>query len=341
MVLSVLGKFKGSLRRTREQLKSGLERVLRGRARIDDDLFEELGEILISADVGVAASERILDRVKSRVRSNGVDDPGEIPRLLQEEIEEILEAASRRLTVPEKRPPGERPRWERPEAGEGADEVPVTEASMAAKEGTGGPRVMMVVGVNGTGKTTTIGKLAKRYVDEGQRVLVAACDTYRAAAAEQLQIWADRAGVEMVGSHSGADPASVAYDALSSTVARGGDVLLIDTAGRLHTRTPLMEELRKMKRVLARLHPGAPHDTLLVLDATTGQNGLSQCRLFHEALDLTGIVLAKLDGTARGGIVIAAAEELGIPVRYVGTGETIADIAEFDPRSFAAALFSD
>jgi fused signal recognition particle receptor len=352
MVRSIIGRLKGSLRRTREELRSGLDRVLRARAAIDDLLFDELFEVLITADVGVAPTERILDRVRSRVRSEGVRDPAQIPRLLREEVEAMLEAASPSRQAPsdlveEAAVRSARTRAPREpgatDAGASASGIP-WEAKGEAEGGAGEevrPRVVMVVGVNGTGKTTTIGKLARRSVNEGEKVLVAACDTYRAAAAEQLQIWAERAGVEMVSSQSGADPASVAYDAVSSARAKGTDLLLIDTAGRLHTKTPLMEELRKMKRVLGRLLPGAPHDILLVLDATTGQNGLSQCREFHEALTLTGLVLAKLDGTAKGGIVIAAAEEFKIPVQYVGTGEGIEDIEAFDAKAFAEGLFAE
>jgi fused signal recognition particle receptor len=268
----------------------------------DLDTWERLEEVLISADVGVATTQEIVERLEKRRPKTNED--------VLEGLREILvELAS----------PDEAPRLELDER----------------------PAVVLVVGVNGTGKTTTIGKLASRLRESGRSVIVAAADTYRAAADEQLEVWADRAGADFVGSTHGGDPAAVAFDAISAAEARGRDVVLVDTAGRLHTQTNLMDELEKIRRVIASKLDGAPHETLLVLDATTGQNGLRQAKLFGEAVSVTGVALTKLDGTAKGGIVVAIGHELGLPVKLVGVGEGIDDLQPFDAGDFAQALVAD
>jgi fused signal recognition particle receptor len=303
---TVTGKRLGeSLTRTRQKLSDNVQRVLGNRTRIDEDTFEELEEILITADVGVAATEKLLDRLRERIQEQGLDEGDTVHELFVEEVVEVLRGA---------------------EAGEVVTEVE-------------GPRVVLLVGVNGTGKTTTLGKLAHHYRSQDKTVLVAAADTFRAAAVEQLRIWAERAGVEIVANESGADPASVAFDAVASAEARGSDIVLVDTAGRLQTKVNLMEELRKIARVVGKKIPGAPHEVLLVLDATTGQNAIQQARQFGEVTDITGLVLTKVDGTAKGGVVIAIAGELGIPVRFLGLGEGMEDLAVFEAETFAAALF--
>jgi len=268
----------------------------------DTEAWERIEEALIGADVGVPATVEIVERLEGRAPASAAE--------LREALEEVL-------------------------------------AELAAPQGEsrleldGAPTVLLVVGVNGTGKTTTIGKLASRLTAAGRSVIVAAADTFRAAAEEQLEIWATRAGADFVGGQRGADPASVAFDALEAAEARGRDVVVVDTAGRLHTQTNLMEELAKIRRVIAGRLDGAPHETLLVVDATTGQNGLQQARLFGEAVDVTGVVLTKLDGSAKGGIAIAIAHELGLPVKLVGIGESLDDLQPFDARDFARALVGE
>jgi fused signal recognition particle receptor len=286
-----LGRLRGSLGRTRSAIRLPLRKF----DPRDDESWEALEEALISADVGMVATEELVEHLRGR---RNVDD---IERALVEEVAALLGD------------PG----------------------TLAVHER---PSIVLVVGVNGTGKTTTIGKLAHRLSEHGRSVLVAAADTFRAAADEQLEIWSQRAGADFVGSTKGADPAAVAYDAIEAATSRGRDVVLVDTAGRLHTQTNLMEELRKVRRVIANRLDGAPQETLLVLDATTGQNGLQQARLFGEAVDVTGAALTKLDGSAKGGIVLPIAVELGLPVKLVGVGEAIEDLQPFDPDDFARAL---
>ncbi|HEY8393244.1 MAG TPA: signal recognition particle-docking protein FtsY [Thermaerobacter sp.] len=298
-------RLRATLARTREQLAGRVLAAVRG-AALDEDLYEELEAVLITADVGVATTQRLLERLRERVRAEGIRDSSAVPELLAEEVRRILAA----VAAPPVEPGGREE-----------------------------PLVVLVVGVNGSGKTTTVGKLAARYRAQGHRVVVGAADTFRAAAIEQLERWCRRVGADLVRQAPGADPAAVAFDALQAARARGADVLLVDTAGRLHTRVNLMEELRKTERVLQRLDPSAPHEVLLVLDATTGQNGLAQARHFTEAVGVTGIVLTKLDGTARGGVVIAIADQLGLPVKWVGTGESAEDLEPFDPDAFVDALF--
>jgi fused signal recognition particle receptor len=275
--------------------------VLTGKRRIDADLLEEIEELLITSDIGVQTAARLIDRL-SAAKAGSVE---ELQAVLRTEILAIL-----------------------------------THPPRPTREPGSAPHVIMVVGVNGVGKTTTIGKLAARLKADGRKVLIAAADTFRAAAVEQLAIWAERAGADIVRHQDGADPAAVAYDAVDAARARGADVVIVDTAGRLHTKVNLMEEIKKIKRSIAKKLPDAPHEILLVLDATTGQNAVSQARLFHEALELTGIALTKLDGTAKGGIVIAICHEFDIPLRYIGIGEAIEDLQEFDPEQFVEALFS-
>jgi fused signal recognition particle receptor len=298
-----------SLSRTRETLSENVHRVLGGRNRLDDDAMEELEEVLLAGDVGVGATEALLERLRERARAGDAGE-GDLEDVLAEEVTRILQG----------------------HAAPGAGPPASTESPR--------PRVVLLVGVNGTGKTTTLGKLARHHRERGERVVVGAADTFRAAAVEQLRIWAERADVEIVAGQPGADPASIAYDAVAAAQAREADVVLIDTAGRLQTKVNLMEELAKIARVVAKRIPDAPHEVLLVLDATTGQNALSQARQFGKATPVTGLVLTKLDGTAKGGVVVAIAQELGIPVRFLGLGEGIGDLAPFEAESFAAALFA-
>ncbi len=304
MLGGLLDKFKEGLTKTRDGVFNRIRDVVRGKPRLDEDTLEEIEEILIQADVGVDPTLRIIDRLRERYADADVENvESAVFELLEEEIGSILSAS-----------------------------VPF---SLDAS-----PTVILIVGVNGAGKTTTIGKLAKRFSDEGKKVLIAACDTFRAAAIDQIEVWANRAGAHTVHHQSGADAASVAFDALEAAKARNADIVLIDTAGRLHTKVNLMEEVKKIGRVVGKAIEGAPHETLLVIDATTGQNAIEQARAFHQHLTLTGLVLAKLDGTAKGGIVIAVSDELEIPVRLVGLGEGENDLREFDPKAFTEALLS-
>ncbi len=293
------------LSKTRRAISNGIKSALGRGTGLDATALDEIEETLIAADVGVETSLHLVETLRRRAaEASGPEDVSDVSRILEQEILSILQAADRGTQ-------GDR---------------------------DGGLRVVMVVGVNGVGKTTTIGKLAARYAADDLKVVLAAADTFRAAAGEQLAIWAERSSADIVGGHGGGDPASVAYDALDAAIARQADVLLVDTAGRLHTQKNLLAEIEKIKRVLGKRMPGAPHEVLLVLDANTGQNALAQARLFDETLGVTGIALAKLDGTARGGIVVAIARELGIPVRYIGVGEAIDDLEPFDAGGFAEAL---
>ena len=303
----IVARLRSRLGKAREGFVSRVRNLLRG-GKIDEDVFEELEAALIQADMGVKTSTELVEKMRGRVKADRLTDAGQLYSVLEEELISLMS------------PPAEAP----PEAARPA-----------------GPNVVMVIGVNGVGKTTTIGKLASMHQREKKKVLVAAADTFRAAAIEQLEIWAERAGADVVKHKSGADPAAVAYDALEAAIARKCDSLIVDTAGRLHTKTNLMEELKKIKRVLGKLDATAPHEVLMVLDATTGQNALSQARLFTEALGVTGIALTKLDGTAKGGIVIAVHQEFGIPVKYIGVGESLDDLKPFHPDEFVKALFED
>lgn len=301
---SLFSRFKAGLAKTRSAMLGGFDDLLRNRRSIDAELLEELEERLLAADFGLRSTDEILASVKERIRTGGSLEPAGLRRLLAEEVRNRLQ--------------------------------PNTPARDVA---TASPYVVLVVGVNGVGKTTSVGKLARYHASRGRKVVLGAADTFRAAAAEQLAIWGERSGVEVIRHADGADPAAVVFDAARAAVARKADLLLLDTAGRLHTKVNLMEELKKLHRVLVREIPGAPHETLLVLDATTGQNALIQARTFMTAVAVDGIILTKLDGTARGGMVVAIATELDLPVRFVGVGEGVDDLRPFDPELYARALF--
>ncbi|MEE9289103.1 MAG: signal recognition particle-docking protein FtsY [Bacteroidota bacterium] len=306
-----LNRLKDGLSKTRESVFGKVSRLLVARTKVDDALLEELEETLIAGDVGVETTEQIIQKFKSRVRQDGYQTSDELIGLLREEIQgAFLDGAPSELQDPFEQSFGQT------------------------------PHVIMIVGVNGVGKTTTIAKLAFQYREKGKKVLLAAADTYRAAANEQLEIWAQRAGVAMVQQARGTDPGAVAHDALASAIAHHADVMIVDTAGRLHTKVNLMRELQKISRVLQKQVPDAPHETLLVLDAATGQNAVQQVKIFSEAIGVTGLILTKLDGTAKGGIVIAISKVLKIPVKYIGVGEAIEDIQPFDREAFVEALFS-
>jgi fused signal recognition particle receptor len=304
-----LSRLKEGLTKTRENIFGKIKKILTSKTKIDEELLENLEEILLGGDVGTSTTMTIIDHIRQRVKKDGYENPADLDHLLKEEIQALLHNS------------------------------PNTSNDLVKPEFVNKPHVIMVVGVNGVGKTTTIGKLAYNYQTAGKKVLIAAADTFRAAANEQLEIWAQRAGVAIVNQLHGADPASVAFDALKSAMANNTDVLIIDTAGRLHTKVNLMEELKKIKRVLQKLIPDAPHDILLVLDATTGQNAIQQAKQFGATVGITGLVLTKLDGTAKGGVVIAISHELNIPVKFIGVGEKIEDLQPFDKVSFVDALF--
>lgn len=301
---TLLEKLKSGVEKTRAGLVSRLEDALAGKKEIDADLLDELEYTLISADIGVNTTNEILERIRQQVSRKLVGDAAELRGLIQQHLLEILQSTERPI-----------PHVDDP------------------------PAVVMVVGVNGAGKTTSIGKLAHRYKTEGRTVLLCAADTFRAAAIEQLEIWGERTATEVVRQKPGADPSAVLFDAVHAARARKTDYVIVDTAGRLQTKANLMAELEKMRRTAGRVIPGAPHEVLLVLDATTGQNGLEQARRFTETSGVTGIILAKLDGTAKGGVVIAIARELNLPIRYVGIGEKIDDLLPFDPEKFIQSLF--
>jgi len=297
-------RLKKGLDKTRAGLVGGIKRVFAG-ADVNVEMFEALEESLISADVGVETSMRIVQDMRARAKVEGINEPGVLYTLLKEEMAAIMEAHEVSLD------------WRC------AD----------------GPHVMLVAGVNGSGKTTTAGKIAYRLAREKRTVILGAADTFRAAAGEQLAIWAERADAQLIRHQEGADPGAVAYDTVDAGIARHADNVIIDTAGRLHTKVNLMEELKKVQRVIAKRQPGAPHEVLLVLDATTGQNGLQQARQFTQSLTVTGIILTKLDGTAKGGMAIAIQEQLGIPIKLIGVGEGVEDLQPFDAKMFVAALF--
>ena len=300
----LLDRLKAGIQKTRSGLVDRIEDVLAGKREIDAGLLEELEYTLITSDLGVRTVDDILERIRQRVDRRLAADPAEIRNLIREQLLEILRAS----------------------------ETPMRVVSKP-------PAVVMVVGVNGAGKTTTIGKLAHRFVGEGRKVLLCAADTFRAAAIEQLDVWAERAHVDMIRQKTGADPSAVVFDALQAAKARGMDYVIVDTAGRLHTKENLMAELEKMRRTCQRVVPGSPHEVWLVLDATTGQNGLEQARKFTESAGVTGIILTKLDGTAKGGVVVAIARDLNLPIRFIGLGEKIDDLLPFDPASFVESLF--
>ncbi|MEJ1388930.1 MAG: signal recognition particle-docking protein FtsY [Candidatus Sedimenticola sp. (ex Thyasira tokunagai)] len=301
----LFGRLKERLSRTRSNLTDGLANLVLGHKKIDDDLLEELETLLLMADVGVDTTSRIIDNLSQQVKRNELSDPETLTRVLKEQLLETLSGC----------------------------DTPVAQPT------EGRPQVILMVGINGAGKTTTIGKLAKRLQEEGQSVMLAAGDTFRAAAVEQLQAWGERNDIPVIAQHTGADSASVIFDALEAATARGVDVLIADTAGRLHTKSNLMDELTKVARVMRKIDPEAPHEVMLVVDATTGQNALNQAVQFNQAVTLTGITLTKLDGTAKGGIVFAIADKLKMPIRFIGVGEAIEDLRHFDDKEFVDALF--
>jgi len=300
-------RFQESLSKTRDSLVSRVDDLFLGRKEIDAELLDELEEILITADLGVNTTLDLLDEIRSKVSRQELKDPQALKLALKERILVFFE-------------------------GYDAAEMQMPEE---------GPFIIMVVGVNGVGKTTTIGKIANKFVRSGQSVLLVAADTFRAAAIDQLKVWGERVGVDVVAKEYGADPSSVIYDALDYGASRDFDVILVDTAGRLHTKVNLMEELKKIKRVIGKKMAGAPHEIMLVLDATTGQNSISQAKLFNDAVGFTGLVLTKLDGTAKGGIVVNISHDFQIPIRFIGIGEKLEDLRDFDPREFIEALFAN
>ncbi len=299
-------RMKEAVTRTRENLSQRIEEVVSFGKEIDRTTLDDLEATLIGADLGNTTTREVLDKLRDKADRKQIRDSEELKRLLKDELLNILNAANTR---------------------------PVQKVD-------GTPEVILVVGVNGTGKTTTIGKLSQVFRSQGKTVLLCAADTFRAAAIEQLEIWGERTGTEVIRTKAGGDPAAVLYDALHAASARHSDYVIVDTAGRLHTKTNLMAELEKMRRTAQRIIPGAPHETLLVMDATTGQNGLQQARQFTDAAGVTGIVLTKLDGTAKGGVVVAISRELGLPVRYVGVGEKAGDLLPFNAKDFVDSLFA-
>ena len=296
-------RLKEGLTKTRNNIVHGIDSVFNGFSNIDEDFYEELEEILIMGDIGVQATEAILERLREQVKENHIKEPADCKAFLIQNIKEQMQVQETAYTFEEEQ------------------------------------SIVLVIGVNGVGKTTTVGKLAGKLKGQGRRVLIAAADTFRAAAGEQLSEWANRAGVDMIGGSEGSDPASVIFDAVSAARARNIDVLLCDTAGRLHNKKNLMEELKKINRIIDREFPDAHRENLVVLDATTGQNALQQAKEFGEVADLTGIILTKMDGTAKGGIAVAIQSQLQIPVKYIGVGETIEDLQKFDAEQFVDALF--
>ena len=306
-------RLKASVSKTKVALSETVDTIFLGEKKVDPVLLKQLETALISADLGVSATREILDAVREKLDRNALSDASQLKTEIKSHIVRILNAAAASKTLQ----PG----------------------GVAGSSNGKGPRVIFIVGVNGAGKTTSIGKLANRLRKEGWSVILCAADTFRAAAVEQLEIWAQRNGIEVIKQKSGADPAAVVYDAVAAAKARSSDVVIVDTAGRLHTKSNLMAELEKMKRTAAKVIPGAPHDILLVLDATTGQNGLAQAREFTSTVGVTGIILTKLDGTAKGGIVVAISRELALPIRFVGTGEQINDLVPFDAEIYVNSLF--
>lgn len=297
-------KLKEGLQKTRKSITEKIDQVLVSFGKVDEELFDELEEILITSDLGIDTTMKVIEDLKAKVKERKIIDPKQVKGLLKEELQEILDKGGNDMKLGTK------------------------------------PSVIIVIGVNGVGKTTSIGKIANLYKSQGKKVLLAAGDTFRAAAIDQLQVWAERVGTEIIMHKEGSDPAAVIFDAVQAAKSRNADLLICDTAGRLHTKKNLMEELKKISRILDRELPGADRETLLVLDATTGQNAISQAKTFSETSDITGIVLTKLDGTAKGGIVVAIKSELDIPVKLIGVGEKIDDLQRFDAGEFVEALFS-
>lgn len=299
----LFARLKEGLSKTRDSIVGGFNRAFSGHSVIDDDFYEELEEIMITGDMGIRTTDRILDTLREQVREQKIREPSACRELLIKDIRDQMRV------------------------------------DPSAYDFEDGPSVVLVIGVNGVGKTTSVGKLADIFRSKGHKVLIAAADTFRAAAGDQIKVWAQRAGVDLISGHEGADPASVVYDAVHAAKARGADILLIDTAGRLHNKKNLMNELGKIDRIISREFPDAKRENLVVLDAATGQNALNQAREFAQVTELTGIILTKMDGSSRGGIAIAVQSELGIPVKYIGVGEQLEDLQRFDPDAFVRALF--
>jgi len=299
-------KLKGGLAKTHQGFVEKIDQLLAGRKSIDQDLLDELEAVLFSADLGVKTSSQLIEGVQRGLNKGELQEPERVKNFIRQEILRILQMGEKPLSI---------------------------DFSMTK------PFLFMVVGVNGVGKTTTIAKIAHQYSSQGKKVLIGAADTFRAAAVEQLEVWATRVRADLIKHSKGSDPSAVAFDSVHAAKARNVDLVFIDTAGRLHTKVNLMEELKKIKRIIAREYPGAPHEILLVLDATTGQNAISQAKLFHEAIGITGIALTKLDGTAKGGIIIGITDELKLPIRYIGVGEGMDDLREFNAAEFVQALF--
>lgn len=298
--------LKSGLSKTRKGFTEKIEQLISGYAQIDDEFLDDLEAVLLAADVGINTTTRLIDSIRKAIKAKEIDSPEQLKPFLASKIGAIL-----------------------------------ADGAISPAESADGLTVIMVVGVNGVGKTTTIGKLSHYYHQQGRKVLLAAGDTFRAAAIDQLEIWGNRTAVDIIKHSEGSDPAAVAFDAAQAAKARKADVLIIDTAGRLHTKSNLMEELKKIHRVVAREIPGAPHEVLLVLDGTTGQNAISQAKLFKQAVEVTGVALTKLDGTAKGGVVVAIKSELNLPVKWIGIGEGIDDLRPFNAQDFAAALFAN
>jgi fused signal recognition particle receptor len=301
-----LEKLKDGLSKTHQGFVEKIDQLILGKKSIDQDLLDELEGLLFSADLGVKTSSQLIEGVQKGLKRGELDEPEKIKDFIKQEIFQILKSGENPLSI---------------------------DFSQTK------PFLFMVVGVNGVGKTTTIAKIAHQYSSQGKKVLIGAADTFRAAAVEQLEVWAKRVGADLIKQSKGSDPSAVAFDSIHAAKARNIDLVFIDTAGRLHTKVNLMEELKKVKRIIARECPGAPHEVLLVLDATTGQNAISQAKLFNEAIGVTGITITKLDGTAKGGIIVAITEELKIPIRYIGVGEGMDDLREFNASEFVQALF--
>lgn len=304
--LGFFKKLQNSLSKTRKNITGKIESLVKSSKKLDDEFWDEMEEILIQADCGVKVAIELVENMRATAKKNKIDDPSKVMGLLQAEVVRLLGTESTPLNIPDNE-----------------------------------TAVILVVGVNGAGKTTSIAKLAHRFKNENRRVLISAADTFRAAAIDQLQIWADRTGVELIRHQEGSDPGAVVFDSLNAARARNADILLIDTAGRLQNKTNLMKEIGKVRKVIEREIPTAPHEVLLVLDATTGQNAISQARIFEEATGVTGVILTKLDGTAKGGIVLAVSKEMEIPVKLVGIGEGLDDLRDFSPQVFAQALFEE
>jgi fused signal recognition particle receptor len=298
-------KLKAAVSSTKTNFVARIEEVVRGKKEIDADLLDELESVLIGSDIGIKTTNELLAKIRDQVSRHQLNDPVQLKAIIKNELKLILDSASKRIEIQSERIP-----W-----------------------------IVFVVGVNGVGKTTTIGKLANLYVRDEKKVLVCASDTFRAAAIEQLEVWGERAGVNVIRQKSGADPSAVLFDAVASAKSRGMDVLIVDTAGRLHNKANLMAELEKMRRIAAREVPEAPHEVLLVIDATTGQNGLTQAREFTKSVGVTGVVLTKLDGTAKGGVIVSIVHDLQLPIQYVGVGEKLDDLIEFSSEDFIDSLF--